>query len=104
VKSELLILTVMNSASSCLILSKHWMEKRIASSRHGNLIRAELASGGIYAIFFTLRRVNNRRAELFVVSAFQWGKSEKAATTGGMNFNVALAKVLEGKPLKFPHR
>jgi hypothetical protein len=78
--------------------------KRIASSRYGNLVRLELASGAAYAIFFTLRRVNDRRVDIFVVSAFQWSRKDKAATTGGMNFDVALAKTIEGKPLKFPHK
>jgi hypothetical protein len=78
--------------------------KKITSTRNGNLARVELANGDKYAIFFTLRRANNRRADLFVVSAFRWQRSDAVASTGSMKFDVALSKILQRKPLKFPHK
>ncbi len=77
---------------------------RIASTREGNLVRVTLQDGTVYPVFFTLRKVNGRRANLFVVSAYPWTKPQKIATTGEMKFTLALAKVLQGDSLAFPNR
>ncbi|MEI9903549.1 MAG: hypothetical protein WDN06_05875 [Asticcacaulis sp.] len=79
-------------------------DKRIASTHEGNLVRIETPGGNIYAIFFTLRRVNARRAELFVVSAYPVDKGRRPADTGEMKFDKALAKILRGEKARFPGR
>jgi hypothetical protein len=78
--------------------------QRIFSTRHGNLVRLTLQDGRVYPVFFDLRPVRRNRIALFVVSAFVWDQPEKPATTGGMNFNVAVAKVMRGERPKFPQR
>ena len=78
--------------------------KRVASTREGNLVYVELAGGARYAVFFTLRRHNPRRAELFVVSAYPMEEGRRPADTGSMRFDLALAKVLRGERPKFPAR
>jgi len=76
--------------------------KRIASTREGNMVRLETPEHIDYAIFFTLRRLNSRRAEVFVVSAYALNKGQRPADTGEMKFDLALAKVLRGEKPKFP--
>ncbi|WKL58185.1 hypothetical protein Q1W73_04170 [Asticcacaulis sp. ZE23SCel15] len=78
--------------------------KRVASTREGNMVRVETQSGDAYAVFFTLRRHNARRADLFVVSAYPLDKGKRPADTGEMKFDLALAKILRGEKAKFPNR
>jgi hypothetical protein len=78
--------------------------QRVASTREGNLVRVTLQDGTTYPMFFTLRRENNRRVKMFVVSAYPWDGPGKLVTTGEMKFNLALAKVLQGQRLHFPPR
>ncbi|WAC47421.1 hypothetical protein OVA03_12000 [Asticcacaulis sp. SL142] len=78
--------------------------KRVASTREGNMVRVETQSGDGYAVFFTLRRHNARRADLFVVSAYPLKKGKRPADTGEMKFDLALAKILRGEKAKFPNR
>ena len=78
--------------------------KRIASTRDGNLVRIESPDGQTYAIFFTLRKQNAARVNLFVVSAYPIGTGKKVAYTGEMKFDIALAKTLRGEKAKFPNR
>jgi hypothetical protein len=76
--------------------------ERISSARKGNLVRVTLQDGQTYPVFFDLRLVRKSRIALFVISAFIWERSDKPTVTGGMNFNVAIAKVLRGERPKFP--
>lgn len=77
--------------------------RRVARTRHGNLVHVRLADGRDYAVFFTLRRQAATRCGLFVVSAYAPGPATTPpAATGEMRFNTAVALVLEGKPLRFP--
>lgn len=78
--------------------------KRIASTREGNMVRIEIADGRHYAVFFTLRRHNKRRANLHVVSAYVPDNHKSVAATGETRFNLALCKVLRGESPKFPKR
>lgn len=79
-------------------------DKRVASTREGNMVRVEAKSGEAYAVFFTLRRHNARRADLFVVSAYPLDKGKRPADTGEMKFDLALVKILRGEKAKFPNR
>ena len=77
--------------------------QRIAQTRTSTLVRVTLASGLVYGIFFVLRRREKALCELFVLSAYPLERAVRSiVTTGEMKFNVAVAKVLEGKKLKFP--
>jgi len=77
--------------------------RRIARTRHGNLVHLRLPDGEEYAVFFTLRRLETARCALFVVSAYVPSSNvTRPAKTGEMVFNTAVALTLEGKPLKFP--
>lgn len=78
--------------------------QRIASAREGNLVKITFADGKTYPMFFTLRKANSRRVELFVVSAYEWEREDSPAITGTMKFNVAIAKVLKVERPKFPRR
>jgi len=78
--------------------------KRIASTREGNLVRIEIPDGRQYAIFFTLRRIAAQEASLFVVSAYPLERGKRPADTGEMKFDIALAKILRSEKAKFPHR
>jgi hypothetical protein len=76
--------------------------KRVASTREGNLVTIELSDGTIYPVFFTLKRQNALRANLYVVSAYPWERDGKPVTTGEMRFNLVVAKILRGERLSFP--
>ncbi len=78
--------------------------KRIASTREGNLVRIETPDGQTYAIFFGLRKQNTARVNLYVVSAYPIGSDKKVADTGEMKFDIALMKILRGEKAKFPTR
>ncbi|MGL4240657.1 MAG: hypothetical protein ACRCTI_06045 [Beijerinckiaceae bacterium] len=75
--------------------------KRIFTTRRDSLHLATLPDGRLYAIFFNLRRIWGRRVTLFVVSAVPWSGNRRPAVTGGMSFNVALAKALRGERTRF---
>lgn len=85
-------------------LIKAFGNKRIASTRDGNLVRVESPDGQIYAIFFTLKKQSAARVNMFVVSAYPIGSGKKVADTGEMKFDIALAKILRGEKAKFPNR
>jgi hypothetical protein len=85
-----------------IIMSLH--NKRIASSREGNLVRIEAPNGQTYAVFFTLRKQNTRRINLFVVSAYPVASGKRVVDTGEMKFDKALAKIIRGEKPKFPSR
>ncbi len=77
--------------------------QRIAQTRKSSLVRLTLECGLNYAIFFSLKKAGNTVCDLFVLSAYPLDQSNvEVAVTGEMKFNVAVAKVLEGKTLKFP--
>ena len=79
--------------------------KRITQTREANLVRVESTNGGNYGIFFTLRKDGRMCCSLFVVSAYPFERTEMVvAATGEMKFNVAVALVLQGKPVRFPNR
>jgi hypothetical protein len=77
-------------------------QRRICSTRQGNLVRITTEDAKVYPVFFTLRHAGGRRMELFVVSAYEWTRDEKIATTGEMKFTVAIAKILRGEKPRFP--
>ena len=74
--------------------------RRIAQTRKGTLVRIALADGRDYGIFFTLKKTGKDTCEMFVMSAYP--PDEDPVATGEMRFNVAVARVLEGKKPKFP--
>jgi hypothetical protein len=77
--------------------------KRISSTRNGNLVRVELADGQEYGVFFTLKKEAHNRCILYVVSAYPLSRPrQKIIVTGEMKFNVAVGLVLKGKRPKFP--
>ena len=52
--------------------------------------------------FFSLQRAGPRQCDLFVMSAYPLARGRHTvAVTGEMRFNLAVARVLEGKTLKF---
>lgn len=76
--------------------------QRIAQTRTSSLVRLTLESGATYGIFFSLKR-RDKTCELFVMSAYPLDRAaHSVVVTGEMKFNVAVAKILEGKQLKFP--
>jgi uncharacterized membrane protein YheB (UPF0754 family) len=83
---------------------KSLQNKRIASTRNGNLVRTETAEGQTYAVFFTLRKFNARVVDLFVVSAYPITLGKTIADTGEMKFDLALAKTIRGEKPRFPRR
>jgi hypothetical protein len=78
--------------------------QKIASTREGNLVKITLADGRSYPMFFTLRYSSGRRVEMFVVSAYEWTKANKPATTGQMKFSLVVGKIARREKPKFPPR
>jgi hypothetical protein len=79
--------------------------KRISSTRNGNLVRVELAGGQDYGIFFTLKKQSQKHCVLYVVSAYPLNRPrQQIVATGEMKFAVAVALVLDGKRPKFPSK
>jgi len=79
--------------------------KRVSRTRTDVLVRIAIEDGRDYGIFFSLRRGGARRCDLFVLSAYPLARDRSSvAVTGEMRFNLAIARVLEGKPLKFQSR
>jgi hypothetical protein len=77
--------------------------KRISQARHETLIRVTLQDQRQYGIFFTLKKSGDAACDLFVVSAYLLDRPKaQIVVTGEMKFNVAVAKIIEKKKLKFP--
>lgn len=83
-------------------LIKNFERKAITRSSNGNLVRIELPDGRSYAIFFTLRKIADRKCEMTVVSAFCPDNPKTIANSGSMKFNLAVCKILRNQPLKMP--
>lgn len=77
--------------------------RRIAQTRTATLVRLTTETGLTYGIFFSLKKRDRALCEMIVMSAYPLERATNSvAATGEMKFNVAVAKVLEGKKLKFP--
>ena len=76
--------------------------QRISRTRTNVLVRIAMEGPYDYAVFFSLQRAGPRQCDLFVMSAYPLARGRHTvAVTGEMRFNLAVARVLEGKSLKF---